>query len=173
MKFWHWLLLGFFVVFVFRMFGRRRVASEGPELTSKDFSLADQALKEALACLGYSLNETADSPREAIDIGAAHLGSGERSLAPLAIAMGIAKRYAEANGLSEERAHAVKDHITSLYAELVRQPPLELSLELGHALQTEPTLGFLATKAHKDTWTIASQFRTTSVLRGMMFGRSP
>lgn len=170
---WHWLILGFVAFLVYRDFSRRRSTYKGLTLTSKELSLSDQTLRAALVCLGYSLNETADSPQAAIDIGTAHLASGEKPLDPLAIAIGIARRYADSNGLSEERAHAIKDQITTQYSELLRQSPLELSLALGQALQHESTLGFLATKAHTDTWIMASQFRTTSVLRGMMFGRSP
>jgi len=173
MQTWHLIALG--AVPICWYFVRKRIVRsiESQQLTSRDLSLADQSLKEGLACLGYSLNEAADSPRTAIEAGVAHLTPNDLALGPLFIAIGISKRYADDNRFSEIHAHAIKDLITERYAELVSLSPQEVSSAMIDSLQHEPTLGFLATKAHKDTWTIAAQFRTSSVLRDMMFGRAP
>lgn len=173
MQTWHLIALG--AVPIGWYFVRKRIVQsyDSPQLSIRDISLADQSLKEGLACLGYSLNEAADSPRAAIEAGVAHLTPSDLPLGPLVIAIGISKRYADDNRLSEIRAHAIKDLITQRYAELASLTPEQVSSAMIDKLQHEPTLGFLAIKAHKDTWTIAAQFGTTSVLRDMMFGRAP
>lgn len=170
-----WYLIAIGAVPIGWYFVRKRIVQSyaSAELSPRDVSLADQCLKEGLACLGYSLNEAAESPRAAVEAAVAYLTPRDLPLTPLVIAIGISKRYADDNRLSEIRAHAIKDLITERYAELASLTPTQVSSAMIDKLQHEPSLGFLALQAHKDTWTIAAQFATNSVLRGMMFGRAP